>query len=276
MKCLSLRKWRLRRWKIIDEAPENNYWDSFYSRTLNRILSRNVTPYQPHEKNKKGFRLRIGSYSLAVVSIAAVIMVAINYFPDGSEMPLNSNLTPAVSIGVPQAEIVPSKPEIKKHIAVVPAEENLSGTDAAQNQVQAYDMKSLPENASSTQNKLEPAIENAVLGVDFTSYFKGELLAEKADLRLTDGSYYSSAQTETNYDKIDDNYRLSSSMIADGILQGANGLSGNDYSTGLLFSADDIFGGNFGNWGYLSMPSDTGNSKEIRRFLIELELIETK
>jgi hypothetical protein len=72
-------------------------------------------------------------------------------------------------------------------------------------------------------------------------------------------------------------------MIAAGILSEVNDkgensgtLDWNSEFSNLDNGSRNVVNGNAGNWGYLSMPPDSGNTAELRRYLIELELIETK
>ncbi|UCE66333.1 MAG: zf-HC2 domain-containing protein, partial [Candidatus Zixiibacteriota bacterium] len=68
--------------EIVDEAPERGYWNSFYPRTQNRIISRSITPYKSSGESRRGLRLKIGTYSLEIVSLAAVILLTVNFLPD--------------------------------------------------------------------------------------------------------------------------------------------------------------------------------------------------
>ncbi len=270
--------------EIIDEAPDSGYWESFYSRTINRIISRDVTPYQPSEKPKRGFLLKIGSYSLAIVSIAASIVLLLNYFPGVPDTVLNSPADSPVANNSPlienSAEGVQKEQVFRTVGDVSVLRENIAEVidiELVRNPTGASE--TAPEYVSTVGDLSRPEKELSNFEANYASYFRGNLLTFKAHLDLAGGSAYESNFTESYYDQIGDNYSLNSAMIAAGILPASNGQSG----LGSVYSGEtavlgfgDILNRNFGDWGYLSMPSDTGSSKEIRRFLIELELIQTK
>ncbi|UCE67122.1 MAG: hypothetical protein JSU85_03665, partial [Candidatus Zixiibacteriota bacterium] len=125
--------------------------------------------------------------------------------------------------------------------------------------------------------------EALVADNEILAYFNDNIFTEKPELLLSDLIDISREPAKTEFDKINKDYRLSSSMIAAGILSEVNN---NKDNTGSLngkieFSVsgngfNSVVNGAFGNWGYLSMPPDSGNTEEFRRYLIELELIQTK
>jgi len=268
--------------EIVDEAPESNYWDSFYARTLNRIISRNVTPYEQTAESHKSFRWRIGSYSLAIVSMAAVIILVVNFLPDIANMAARkSPEAPAISEGgdpTPSVEATESQestesinPEISditpKIVETEPVISDPSETELA--------------SAESGENA---AVDNSVSSEnDILSYFRNDLPENKSGPVMSDLADNSRETVPQEYHNINEDFRLSSSMIAAGILAesgnrynlGRSEQAYSGYSTG-EFGSDISLNGVSGNWGYLSMPPDSVETEEFRRYLIELELIQTK
>jgi len=268
--------------EIVDEAPETSYWDSFYVRTLNRIISRSVTPYEESSEVHRGLRLKIGSYSLAIVSLATILLVILNFLPDVL------NLTPEkdLSLRVSTEQTVPvTLADVDKG-----SESVRSGlTGESEVIISQY----VSEPAISSQFLSEPAsIENGgaemsddILksGAEILSYFKGNDVTERPELILSDLTDYSEGSTKTDYGKINEDLRLSSSMIAAGILSEAGDESNliKSFDGRSKFSVAEnglssFLNGASGNWGYLSKPPDSAEAEEFRRYLIELELIQTK
>jgi hypothetical protein len=125
--------------------------------------------------------------------------------------------------------------------------------------------------------------ETRIADTEILAYFNNDIIAEKRELLLSELIDNSREPAKTKFEKINEDYRLSSSMIAAGILSELNdkrddtgslnekiefSVAGNDFNS--------IVSGASSNWGYLSMPPDSGNTHEFRRYLIELELIQTK
>jgi len=268
--------------EIVDEAPESSYWESFYARTLNRIISRNVTPYEQAAESHKSLRWRIGSYSLAIVSIAALILLTINFLPDITDMAARrSPEPPAISESGetnPDVEATDS-PESTESIT---PEISATAPEVAESEPVISD----PSEAVSTSVESADIVtaDNSVSSDnDILSYFRNDLPENKPDLVLNDLVDNSREAVPEEYHNINEDFRLSSSMIAAGILAE----SGNRYNLGRSerafsgispgeFGPDISLNGISGNWGYLSMPPDSVETEEFRRYLIELELIQTK
>lgn len=268
--------------EIVDEAPENSYWDSFYARTLNRILSRNVTPYEQSEEPHKRLRLKIGSYSLAIVSLAALILITVNFLPDVLKLMAEKNLEnqrvtgkeePAALVESPK---IPDLAESKEPVLQASVSET-----AEPEQVDIMSANTDPV-LSETNDGVVPE-QPAVSSDEVLSYFRSDLLSQNPGLTLNDLPDYSGQSTSEQYNNINEDYRLSSSMISAGILSEAgdgynSGRSLDGYSGFYLDSrgSNDFLNGVSGDWGYLSMPPDSTEAEEFRRYLIELELIQTK
>lgn len=272
--------------EIVDEAPESSYWDSFYPRILNRIMSRDVTPYEEPEKSLKSLRLRIGAYSLAVVSLAAVALLTVNIMPGILNSPsdnqpgLNSVVqkteTPADESGN-RIEEGTAQPEFS-------AKDDLKSLSNGQTPEMLSESEPAPVERASIDNNSDKAPVGLVKDdAEIESYFRHGVSAAGPTLELSDSKPYSGNATKTDYDKIDKDYRLSSSMISAGILSDFDNkeklpdIGGDQFDLSVFDDGGrDILSGSMGDWGYLSMPADSVDTLEIRRFLLELELIQTK
>jgi|GEM_PF-2326857 len=268
--------------EIVDEAPENSYWDSFYARTLNRIISRNVTPYEKSGESRKGLRLRIGSYSLAIVSLAAILLLTINFLPD--ILSLTGERSNDRGFAIDRAETV--------SVVTAHGNDQLARPDISMQSEQEASVKmikppdSIPpamELVSVESQEIQISPDEPVSHTEILSYFRDNYVAERQELILSDLTDYVAKPIETEYDKISEDYRLSSSMVAAGILSEVIDKNDIKRSFGGQFGfspAEYDFGGlpkgASGSWGYLSMPPDTGEAEEFRRYLIELELIQNK
>lgn len=268
--------------EIVDEAPERNYWESFYARTLNRIISRNITPYETAESPRKGIRLKIGTYSLAIVSLAAAVLLVINFLPDilnlmteedsgrgtvveRAEPPL---VTEAVDNFYSIEPLVPDEPVPTTSVEVA------ESVNPAPQETELVSMESGPVEESSES----PQAHEQIL-----AYFNDNITDKKPELILSDLNNVSREPAKTEFDKINEDFRLSSSMIAAGILSEVNNRNDDEGSLngrlGFSVSGDRFngaFSGASSDWGYLSMPPDSADVEGFRRYLIELELIQTK
>ena len=256
--------------EIVDEAPERGYWDSFYSRIQNRITSRNITPYENKTETRGNFRLKMGTYSLAVISLAAVLLLALN-------LPSILNSNPDIGPGA-DILIEDDNPSAVANLEKENPSENLSSIvpDISDARIPASAVsEDTKPGSDDSPEKIEHAgeivSEDEVPKTEVLSYFKDKIKIEKQEPKLTDPSL-SNEPALTEFDKINEDYRLSGTMISAGILSEIN--NGGGLSSGSEERSVSTNG--FGNWGYLSMPPDSGNAAEVRRYFIELELIQTK
>jgi hypothetical protein len=272
--------------EIVDEAPDSGYWNSFYPRILNRIISRDVTPYERPEKSQKSFRLRMGVYSLVVVSLAAALLLAVNIIPDI----LNSTSDQQVKINSAAQKIETPTDESNDRIenSSTRAEYSDANGPNSPSDMQTPAIFSEAEPAPSDRVSADSNGDKAPVGLanddtEFESYFRDGVSAADPKLELSNSNSYSGNAIKTDYDKIDKDYRLSSSMISAGILSDFDnkgklpGIGGDQFGLSAFDDGGrDILDGSMGDWGYLSMPADSVDTLEIRRFLLELELIQTK
>ena len=268
--------------EIVDEAPERGYWDSFYPRTLNRIISRNITPYESSEVSRKGLRLKIGTYSLEIVSLAAIILLTVNFLPDI----LNLMAEKSSDRGIAVEQVEP--------VLIVEATDNAQavgpllpgGADPITLEESTEPVSSdrqATELVLVESGRAEESADALVAETEVLDYFNDEIVTEKPELLLSDLTDFSREPAKTEFANINKDYRLSSSMIAAGILSELNNKKDDAGSLNgkIEFSVagngfNNFLNGASGSWGYLSMPTDSGNTEEFRRYLIELELIQTK
>ncbi|UCC80517.1 MAG: zf-HC2 domain-containing protein [Candidatus Zixiibacteriota bacterium] len=268
--------------EIADEAPERGYWESFYARALNRIISRNLTPYETSKNPRKGIRLKIGTYSLAIVSLSIAVLLAINFLPDVLNLMTEKSISqgettePAEPISV--AEVIDNTQSLEP---LIPGEPD--PTAPAENPESVSSVPQVTELVSTESGQTEGSGQAPIADEQILTYFSDNIAIKKPELILSDLNNVSREPARTRFDKINEDYRLSSSMIAAGILSEVNNKVDNTGSLNgkLEFSVsgdgfNSIFNGVSSNWGYLSMPLDSGDVEEFRRYLIELELIQTK
>jgi hypothetical protein len=272
--------------EMVDEAPEKSYWDSFYPRLLNRIISRDVTPYEKVESSRKELRLRIGTYSLAIISMAAVILLALNYLPGILNSPVENNVSKDADFNRTEAVVRETGgPMIESAEQTEPSGLKEPEKAAATKDATASGSAGEPsvETALIESDAHMPDFELAKNDAEIQSYFRSRLSAASTELAPAGLKSYTGRESKTDYDKIDKDYHLTSSMISAGML------SDYDNNNETFKATDNQFGSKLfedgvhsalnspsGNWGYLSMPPDSVDSAEFRRLLLELELIQTK
>jgi hypothetical protein len=268
--------------EIVDEAPESSYWDSFYARTLNRIISRNVTPYERSGEPRKSLRLKIGSYSLAIVSMAALILLAVNFLPDILNLMAERNLDRQKGLEQSESASIVEAIETGESLELNTRDLTVSEPELVESEQvntisQEADLASAETGDNSISDRLIPADD------DILTYFRDDIPVNEPLLTLSDVSDYPGESAPEEYNNINEDYRLSSSMIAAGILSEASdrynlGRSFDGYTGFSLneYGANSFLNGVSGNWGYLSMPPDSAEAEEFRRYLIELELIQAK
>jgi predicted anti-sigma-YlaC factor YlaD len=268
--------------EIVDEAPESSYWESFYARTLNRIISRNVTPYERSGEPRKSLRLKIGSYSLAIVSMAALVLLTVNFLPDFLNLMAERNLERQKGLEQSESVAIVDAVETGESVELNTRDLTVSVPELVESEpVSTISQEADLASAETGENVSldEPnASDNDIL-----AYFRDDIPVNEPRLTLSDASDYPGESAPEEYGNINEDYRLSSSMIAAGILSEASdrynlGRSFDNYTGFSLneYGANSFLNGVSGNWGYLSMPPDSAEAEEFRRYLIELELIQAK
>jgi hypothetical protein len=277
--------------EIVDQAPDFDYWSNFPARVLNRIISRDVSPYEGKRRPAKSLRLKIGSYSVAITALAAAVLLVLNYTNRSQIIP-DTSIRDGIDISSPAVA-----PDIIEPIIFTLEEpdgapafnelENISAdrrtVPAAERSVEVAGGNSITVSEDREEISQPSRAELALQAdYDFRMIFRKPASFGRATLKLDDDYSHINRLMAAYRGRKANDYRISQAVVAEGILSGyssreINRLENGNY--GLL----DIgpFPGSAGisyssGWGYLSLPEDTSDNEELRKYLIELELMRAK
>ncbi len=277
--------------EIVDQAPDIDYWRNFPARVLNRIISRDVSPYGGKQRSARSLRLKIGSYSVAITALAAAVLLILNYVNRSLVVP-DTGIRDGVEISGPTAATDMVEPmiftteESEKPPVVVESESILAG----QRSVPAEEKPLVTaERSSLTVNEIEEDVSRpsqAVLALqsdyDLRAVFRKSALLEQPPLRLDDDYNFLNRLMAAYRGRAANDYRISQAVVAEGILSGytsgdINRLDNGNYGLLDIGPFPGLTGGGYSSgWGYLSLPDDTSDAEELRKYLIELELMRAK
>lgn len=277
--------------EIVDQAPDIDYWKNFPARVLNRIISRDVSPYGEKQRSTRSRRLKIGSYSVAITTLAAAVLLILNYTGRSIDIP-NSGVRDGVEISGPTAATDIVEPVIftAEESEEPPVVEESGNILAGQKSipVEGKPLATVEQN-SSTANEIEENISRfsgAVLAFqsdyDLRAIFRKPAPLKLAPLKLDNDYNFLNRLMAAYRGRVANDYRISQAVVAEGILSGytsrdVNGLDNGSF--GLLYFGPfpGLTGDGYSSgWGYLSLPDDTSNAEELRKYLIELELMQVK
>jgi hypothetical protein len=129
---------------------------------------------------------------------------------------------------------------------------------------------------------------SALVAKDLNIEFKAQPLIGKTQIDMEDDLPALAEILAPNHNSGDRALRLKSSILDERLLSGLSqvGLGAiaelyqgplfNMHSSGLSDKWVDLEERGISTWGYLRMPSDTSKSYEIKKYLIELELMQTR
>ncbi len=277
--------------EIVDQAPDFDYWKNFPTRVLNRIISRDVSPYEGKQRSARSLRLKIGSYSVAITALAAAVLLILNYVDRSLVVP-DTGVRDGVEISGPTVarDIVEPRiftiekserpPVVDKSESIlveqrsVPAEEKPLVTA----EKSSFIVNEIEEDASQP-SQAALALQS---GYDFRAVFRKPASFERPPLKLDDDHNFLNRLIAAYRGGAANDYRISQAVVAEGILsgyasQGLNGLDGGNYGWLDIGTFPGLTGDGYSSaWGYLSLPDDTSNAEELRKYLIELELMQAK
>lgn len=276
--------------EIVDQAPDIDYWRNFPNRVLNRIISRDLSPYEGKQKSARSLRLKIGSYSVAITALAAAVLLIFNYAYRSPVVP-GTGLRDGVEVSDPIAGTEIAEP------AIFPAE----GTERpsivvesdilpAQRTIPAEEKPLVAiEKGSPAGNEIEEDVSDpsqtllaSQSDYDFRAVFREPALFERAQLELDEDNNFLNRLVAAYRGKAANDYRISQAVVAEGILSGYTSRDIDGSDNGNYGSLDTgpipgLIGGSYSSgWGYLSLPDDTSNTEELRKYLIELQLMQAK
>ncbi len=262
--------------EIIDLAPDRGYWDSFASRVHKRIAARDIEPAPPKTAPPRYPMIRLAS----VLMIVGVFMVAAAIsFYRLTERNQSPAPPPYGAYQFPPG-FFPYPPPQYAGPRNIPPPPELNVPEVSH---------SLPPAgfASSSDDKGKAADSNfaATSMPDPALQFKAGSPSDRTEYRPS--NEYSLAAPPSlngNFNLSDPAFRLKSEFVGQRILAGL-GMDVQNASPlahqGLLYGynsssvVDNDLGASSG-WGYLRDPADTSQSGEIKKYYIELELMQTK
>lgn len=270
--------------EIVDHAPEREYWENFVTRVRNRILARQDGPYT--EKKSAGFRLKIASYSVSVIAVAAALLLTFGMLADKPEIIITDNELSEPNIA-PAAEItdkgLSSQENAVERDAASDFQKSPVRPDTAPETVEKEEAKSsLADNSSlpvEDAGEQPGSAAASILGRDYAVAFRSPLKADPAPVRFSDSENFLSRLLAAYGGYSGGDFSLNPNVVTEGILTGyalgstlERSAAGTVYMKGFADSENRISPG----WGYLGLPGDTASADEFRRYLIELELMQLK
>jgi hypothetical protein len=273
--------------EIVDQAPDIDYWRNFPARVLNRIISRDVSPYEGKQRSARSLRLKIGSYSVAITALAAAALFILNYVDRSLVVP-DTGSQEGIEIPGPTMTRDPVEPmiftaaESEEPSATDESESILSG----QLNVRAEDKplvtveRSYGVEQEMPQPSRVPSVAQSVN--DFEMVLRKPTSFDGPSLKLDDDYNFLNRLMAAYRGKAADDYRISQAVVARGILSGytsrnVDRLDNGNYGSPDIGPASSLAGGGYSlRWGYLNLPDDTSNTEELRKYVIELELMQAK
>ncbi|MEE9552791.1 MAG: hypothetical protein V3W18_00725 [candidate division Zixibacteria bacterium] len=268
--------------EIVDHAPEREYWDSFFARVNNRIISRDVSPYE--EPKKSTFRIKLASYSIGIMTLGAALIVAFNLISGNSFGP---DTVTESSINI----VTPTVAETKSDLPLAKIEESITVEPEIRVEVEDSDNRVITAELNSSPSVSEPQVSSSgdLAGLattetelkvierrDYQSMFRGPFRITHAELRLSDDENFLTRLLAEYGGLAGDDFSISPNVVAEGILSSyASGGSGQNESI-FIARSNGIIDPVNPNWGYLGIPGDSVNTESYRRYMIELDLTRTK
>jgi hypothetical protein len=258
--------------EIIEEAPDPGYWTSFYNRVLNRILARNIGPAQTERKVSWLLSWRTASVLVGLIFLTVSAVVVMNS--------LHMRASHRGAIAVPSQEPVAEQP-----------------MERSQARAQTIPRASIPSSAAGPTNPSagsdrEAAImeKSTVAQVRVSRDDQLVLLRWKEPLsyfrdlpssgRPTPGFKFElEAPSMTSTPEYDESYRLRGSFLSQRLLAGigSHALNGSVGLQGAMSGLRENGGRDIAvTWGYAKVPVDTAKSDEIKRYYIELDLMQAR
>ena len=273
--------------EIVDHAPEREYWDSFFNRVQNRIFARDLSPYV--EKSKSSLRLKIASYSVGIMSVAAVFLLTFGYL---SNFPIDNDpigTAPVEDQVISAEQPVIESPAIDLPININEVSDNSEAGEKLENTVSVTEAiaerSDSPSEIAAVDNSGDiAAIDEAVLlpeQTDYRSAFRSPLRITPTSLSLSDDENFVTRLLVEYGGLSMDDFSISPNVVAEGILSGyASGaggtLTGSPDGSLLDGSAPSAGDAVYPRWGYLGVPFDSSKIEGLQRYMIELELTRVK
>ncbi|HBC46394.1 MAG TPA: hypothetical protein DEO84_05875 [candidate division Zixibacteria bacterium] len=269
--------------EMIEQAPDHSYWRSFASRVRNRIIARDIEP----EKAVPPSASRFPIFKLASVLMTIVVIMGTSFMflhrEGNKEQLIPSAFTGLIQSNTNSAEIaIPASKDKISETAVT-----ANPIPGARADLSTINPEVLPERVSS------PSIDRPVIGSnptleprDLAGQFRSTSQIPRTNSELRNESkLMMPVSLVENPGSTDPAFHLKNAFLGQRIMaslamdgQKASGIASQGplygYNVSSLTGADEP--GASSNWGYLRVASDTSQSSEIKKYFIELELMQAK
>jgi hypothetical protein len=271
---------------MVDQAPEKEYWESFATRVRNRIVSRNAVPVIVKEKTSKLLGFRLSAVLMSLLAVASILLIIIRY---ENRQPVVTTIATTLQQNPVAAQNQPkNSPQATSQSAFVSPSIPLFNEPLAANpKIGIAELAGTRPSTKAVNTGNIDAGPTSLVAKDMNNDFRAQPLVGKAEIKYDD-SYQSLAELLISNRSNERGYRLKASVLGERLLAGLSqsGLAEiaelyhgplyNMHSDGTGDKWVDFSGEDMSTWGYLRVPSDTSKSREIRKYLIELELMQTR
>jgi hypothetical protein len=280
--------------EIVDQAPEKEYWDSFSARVRNRIIARNVEPVREESRRPRFLALRMVSIFSTLIIIIGAISLLLSYqinLPSMKQTPISGTINSS-----PNDSIQSQNPGGISSELLLAADGNAASGMGTINPVSSRGSVShrptqdniVPLVMTSGYQSLNTGNLSSLEMSDPASSLRTKPIIGKTHARLLTDYESPSFASNSNQEAVDPSFRLKSSYVDQRLLADLSSKSGdmglNAYS-GALNSVNAASTGTAWNssgndisysWGYLSVPADTSLIGDLKKYYIELELMQAK
>ena len=269
---------------IIDQAPEKEYWDSFAVRVRNRIVSRDAVPAESAKKSPSFLGFRFVAVFMAVLAISSITLIISRF----------ETKTPAFTTAARNAEAPQNMRQDQADLPGAVSHASLMPNNAApETQMESDNSPDVTSSAEVQSPEMPPKVinkdnQNPLLVIkDLNSEFNSQPLIGKAKIKLNDNPLALADILGPDHSN-DRGLRLHISILNERLLSGLSqtglgaiaelyrGPQFNLHASSLSDKWVDLGDEGISTWGYLRVPSDTSKSYEIKKYLIELELMQTR
>jgi hypothetical protein len=269
--------------EIVDQAPDAGYWNGFFNRVLNRIVARNVSPYETRKVTSRRLKLRIGSYAVAITTVAAVLLLTFTYAlrsPHGTDSPAVSDKPTAVAdTPVEEVPIVDADTDRSMEFVEMDLRPRSSG-DQSTSVPANQDGGSASEGLAATSGATKPAgsdEDEPAIRADagFRDLFSDAIRQSPAHLNLDGDSGFLDRLMSLYGGRGSDDYRLDQETVVEAVLSGYGpwiDAGGGERSPGI--SLNGSIPGVAGR-PYPELP-EMSEKEELARYMIELRIMRAK
>ncbi len=266
--------------EIVEVAPDRSYWDSFVNRVHNRIIARDVEPV----KEIKSSSTRFPAFRLASVLVILIVTISTAFVM--LRQPLRGSNSAAISPRIQDASI---QPKLQPPVLNT-AEQAIAQTNKT-NDLSSEASADLPDVSSMKSSDLSSGVRPSTRGTGMPEF---KNLSDEIRISSLRGQIKSGPSNESRLQapssfadySSDPSFRLKTAFVGQRILASLGMNAQNDTrassqgplyaynETSLTGAGDDP--GAASTWGYLRIASDTSRASEVKKYFIELELMQGK